>query len=205
MRTHVSLVLVGVAALAAGCVYGPKQLEKGHLAYNHAVKSAADEELLLNIVRLRYADTLEFVSTSSISSSLSIGLTGGARGGTDTLSGTLGGLGYGEISYSTRPTFTFTPQRGSEFAEGLIKPVSLEIITYLVSSDWDVKMLFHLLVRRLNGVDNELGLPVRSGAVRRPARPDRLALAARPGHRAGVGGRRRRPQSAGPGTGSDLL
>lgn len=159
MRTHIALVLAGVAALAAGCVYGPKQLEKGHLAYNHAVKSAADEELLLNIVRLRYLDTLDFVSTSSISSSLSIGVTGGARGGTDTLSGSHGWLGYGEISYSTRPTFTFTPQRGSEFAERLIKPIDLDIIAYLLSSDWDVKMLFHLLVRRLNGVDNELGLP----------------------------------------------
>jgi hypothetical protein len=159
MRNHISLVLAGVAALAVGCVYGPKQLEKGHLAYNHAVKSAADEELLLNIVRIRYLDTLDFVATSSISSSLSLGLTGGGRGGTDLETGTVGGLGYGEISYSTRPTFTFTPQRGSEFAEGLIKPVGLDIITYLVSSDWDVKMLLHLLVRRLNGLDNELGLP----------------------------------------------
>lgn len=156
MRAAACAVL---AALVAGCVFGPRQLEKGHLAYNSAVQSAADDELLLNVVRIRYLDSLEFMATTSISSQLVFTATLGARGGTDTLSGDLGALGRGELTYTTRPTFTFSPQRGSEFAERLVEPVPVSILAYLVAADWDTRVLFRLLVRRLNEIDNELGLP----------------------------------------------
>jgi hypothetical protein len=58
MRDFLCAALAALlAGLAVGCVFGPRQLEKGHLAYNDAVRVAADDELLLNIVRLRYLDT----------------------------------------------------------------------------------------------------------------------------------------------------
>jgi hypothetical protein len=148
-----------VALLVAGCMFGPRQLRKGHLAYNTAVKSAADHELLLNMVRLRYVDTLDFMATTSIASQVELTMTTGARGGSDTLAGQLGALGYGNFAYSTRPTFTFAPQRGDTFAKQLTEPVPVRLLAYLVASDWPVKTVLRLLVRRLNGLDNELGLP----------------------------------------------
>ena len=54
--------------LSIGCSLGPRHLEKGHIAYNAAVKAGADDELLLNIVRLRYLDTIDFMTTTSVSS-----------------------------------------------------------------------------------------------------------------------------------------
>jgi hypothetical protein len=153
----ISCVLV--VLLVPACVFGPGQLRRGHVAYNEAVKSAADQELLLNMVRLRYLDTLDFIATTSVASQLEITVSSGARGGSDTLSGTLGALGYGNFGYSTRPTFTFTPQRGNTFAKQLTEPVPVRLLAYLVASDWPVKMVMRLLVRRLNGMDNELGLP----------------------------------------------
>jgi hypothetical protein len=145
--------------LVPGCVFGPGHLQRGHLAYNEAVKSAADHELLLNLVRIRYVDTLDFMATTSVASQLELTVTSGARGGSDTLFGQLGALGYANLGYSTRPTFTFTPQRGEAFAKQLTEPVPVTLLAYLVASDWDVKMVLRLLVRRVNGVDNELGLP----------------------------------------------
>jgi hypothetical protein len=139
-------------------VFGPRDLERGHLAYNTAVKSAADTELLLNMVRLRYLDTLDFMATSSISSQLSISVSAGARGGSDTLAGGTGAIGQASVGYSTRPTFTFTPQRGREFALQLLEPVQVDLLTYLVASDWDLRMLLRLFARRLNDLDNELGM-----------------------------------------------
>jgi hypothetical protein len=153
-----AVVAALLAGLAVGCVFGPRQLEKGHLAYNDAVKAAADDELLLNIVRLRYLDTLDFVAITSISSQLALSLSAGAFGGSDTVSGQAGASGRGDFSYSTRPTFTFTPQRGEEFAKRLIEPVGVDVLAYLVAADWDLRMLFRVLVRRVNGLDDELGL-----------------------------------------------
>jgi hypothetical protein len=61
-------VVICIAALLTSCTsFGPRELRQGHLAYNTAVKATMDEELLLNIVRLRYLDTLEFLEATSIS------------------------------------------------------------------------------------------------------------------------------------------
>src|SRR5207247_742713 len=51
--------LLGVGCLlgclcAAGCRFGAKMLEHSYGPYNDAVKQVAEEQLLTNIVRLRY-------------------------------------------------------------------------------------------------------------------------------------------------------
>jgi len=150
---------VCLAVVALGCTFGTGHLERGHLAYNAAIKRAADDELLLNIVRVRYLDTLDFMTVSSVSSQVVFSVSVGAAGGSSLEFGNSGAIGRGEIGYSTRPTFTFTPQRGKLFARQLVEPVALDLLTYLVAADWDINMLFRLLVRGLNGVENELGLP----------------------------------------------
>ena len=154
-------ICASLIVLFLGCTtYGPKQLEQGHLAYNAAVKASADDELLLNIVRLRYLDTMEFLSSNSISAQTSISVS---------LSGEFGNPGFSSgdktralvqpgIAYSNRPTFTFTPQRGLDFARRFIAPVEVKIINYLMATDWDVDLMLRLLVREMNGLRNELGL-----------------------------------------------
>lgn len=145
--------------LVTACNFGPRELERGHLAYNAALNSAVDEELLLNIVRLRYLDTLEFLSVSSISSqasfSVSLGAEGGRAAGFPLADGSAG------FAFSRRPTFTFTPERGLTFTKKLVEPIDLDVLAFLINADWDVDRLFRVLVRGLNGMENELGLPDR--------------------------------------------
>ena len=54
----------------AGCSFGPRALENTRLRYNEAVKTTTEEQLLLNIVRLRYTD-----NPSSLAVSVSMKLT----------------------------------------------------------------------------------------------------------------------------------
>lgn len=147
-----------LAAVVASCTFGPRQLTKGHLAYNEAVKNSEDDELLLNIVRLRYSDTIEFMSTSSVSSQLSFTVALGAEGGDTAQFGGLA-VGRGGAEYSTRPTFTFVPEGGKEFSRQLIEPVPVRLLAYLIAADWGADFLFQLLVRGANGLRNEFGLP----------------------------------------------
>ena len=72
---RLSLVLLAALTLLAGCSFGAKQLKDGRQAYNEAVRISSDQELLLNIVRLRYLDTIEFLGTNSISAQLSFSMT----------------------------------------------------------------------------------------------------------------------------------
>jgi len=117
MRKILRLSVAFLAAFVAcqGCSFGPKTIEQGHIAYNEGVKSAADDELLLNIVRLRYFDTIEFLATNSISAQTSITVGIGAELGVERDLGSV--LALPRRSYSDRPTITFTPQRGREFAQ----------------------------------------------------------------------------------------
>ena len=124
MVRRFSLCVV-VAVLAAACSLGPKQLEDGHLAYNEAVRTASDKELLLNIVRARYLDSIEFLSTNSISAQLEFSVGVGAKAGTEL--GEASHLMSAEAGWSNRPTFTFTPQRGVEFAHMMMTPVSTPV------------------------------------------------------------------------------
>ena len=148
-------LLLGAHAAAAGCAsHGPPQLRQGHLAYNQALKASVDEELLLNIVRLRYLDTVEFLSASSISTQSEV---------TVELGGLIGGIGEeevggvsGDVGWSTRPTFTFTPQRGTDFARRLLGPVDLSTLTFLASSNWYLSDLMRLFVSEMNGIGNHV-------------------------------------------------
>src|SRR5262245_7344077 len=52
--------------LAPGCGFGPNTLQKTRLPYNESVKTTSEEQLLLNIVRLRYSDNPSSLGISNI-------------------------------------------------------------------------------------------------------------------------------------------
>lgn len=149
---------LGLVWLLTGCSVGPRMLRQGHLEYNISVKAASDEELLLNIIRLRYLDTIEFLATNSISAQTSVSVSLGGRFGTDR--GATTNLVIPDLTFSDRPTFTFTPQRGREFAQRLTKPVDIDTFAYLAASDWPINHLLILLGSEINGIVNEPGFSV---------------------------------------------
>ncbi len=147
-----------LTALVAGCNFGPRQFRQGRIAYNEAVRLATDQELLLNIVRLRYHDSIEFLETASISSQVSFSVGVAAEGGT--AGGDALGVGRATALYSERPTFVFTPQRGEAFARRLIEPVSLDTLIRLIAAEWSAQILLQLLVQQMNGLQNDPSGPV---------------------------------------------
>ena len=58
--------ILSVAVVIAGCAFGPQALAKNRLDYNEAVKTTTEEQLLLNIVRLRYTDTPSSLAVTTI-------------------------------------------------------------------------------------------------------------------------------------------
>ena len=59
-----------LAFAAGGCSFGPQVLERSHLRYNEAVKQVDEEQLLLNLVRLRYNEDLVQLDVSAIATPL---------------------------------------------------------------------------------------------------------------------------------------
>lgn len=64
-------VLFAAALAATGCraPLGPKTIPPARLNYNEAISRSWDEQLLLNLVRLRYRDNPLFVDVTSVSAS----------------------------------------------------------------------------------------------------------------------------------------
>ena len=152
-----------LALSGAACSFGPDHLEDGHLSYNAALRDASDRELFLNIIRLRYLETIEFVAVNSISSQIFFTASVGGTFGTEFAEATA--VVVPEVAYSTRPTFTFTPQRGHEFADRFIAPMELRSLTYMGAAGWDIEIILRLLVQRMNGVTNEVAAVGESGVA----------------------------------------
>ena len=121
------LVLIVGPLVLSGCSLGPAMMRANRMTYNDALQFTERQELLLNIVRLRYNEGPEFLATSSISTQFTIDL-GASAGGTvgdDQRQRTeLLNIG-GAVGYSERPTITFTPRNEKEFSQQLISPIEL--------------------------------------------------------------------------------
>lgn len=140
--------------LAAGCSgIGPRALEFNRNQYNMAVQQTSAQELLLNLVRLRYRDTLLFLQVTSVSASLTfsagIGVTSERPNGGPNIA-TLDGV----LAVEESPTMTYTPLQGEEFVKQMLEPIELEILLLLTYSGWSVERAMRLLVQSINGIPN---------------------------------------------------
>jgi hypothetical protein len=148
-----------VCAVAPGCTNLPRDLEKVRLSYNEVVKTSAEQQLLLNIVRLRYADTPSSLAVSAIAAqyelakSLAIVPFFGV-GGDANPRGFIGILPGAQIANADRPTITLTPLDDQEFTRRLFTPLPVEGILYLAKTTWQIQMVFRLYLENLNWVSN---------------------------------------------------
>jgi hypothetical protein len=128
---------------------GPRALEVAHPAYNAAVRRVENDELLLNLVRLRYLDPIKFLKVGTVSAQFSVSLDAEvevARGGGRTdVTGT-GGLGWREA-----PTLTFVPRDDNDFARLLTSPVDVGTLASLSRGESGWKWSLALCALTLNG------------------------------------------------------
>ncbi len=149
-----------LAATSVGCRLGPKAIERNRLSYNEAVKETSEQQLLLNIVRLRYIHNPSSLAVTSIADQHEVvsGLqltpffqAAAAGGITDYASRVLPGGSFGG---ATRPTLSYTPLDDAEFTRKLFTPITLEGVTYLSKTTWPISTVFRLWLENLNWVSN---------------------------------------------------
>src|SRR5262245_2432983 len=145
---------------APGCSFGPNKLCRTRLPYNEAVKTTSEEQLLLNIVRLRYSDNPSSIAVSNIAAQFEmvkkLGLvpffTAAAAGDFGTYRGAV--LPGAEFDAADRPTLSLTPQDEAEFARRLFTPLTLKGTVYLAQTTWPISTVFRLYLENLNWVPN---------------------------------------------------
>src|SRR5215475_5823751 len=141
--------------LAGGCAtgLGPRAVRSERPDYNRQIIRSNDAELLLNLVRLRYNDSIFFTSVGGIVAQYAYDAAlnaGGTVGGGNPGSATFGtALDYGE-----KPTITYTPMTGEETAARLLAPISIDSIMLFQQAGWSADRLLLLTVQRVNDVVN---------------------------------------------------
>src|ERR1700733_14139823 len=74
------VVVLAAWAGLSGCL-GPKAVRYTRMRYNEVVRDTNDQQLLMNIVRLRYADSPVFVDLPNITSQFEVSGRGNYLGG----------------------------------------------------------------------------------------------------------------------------
>jgi hypothetical protein len=148
------VVLVAALLPIAACSsLGPSKMRASRMMYNEAVQQTEQRELLLNLVRLRYTESPEFLAINSISTQFSFEASAAIAAEVGGQDGSLLFPG-GVVGYSERPTLTFSPQRGREFTSLLLQPIDLDTLQLLVHYGWGLDRVLRLTVQRLNELDN---------------------------------------------------
>jgi hypothetical protein len=152
-RCRISLLSV-LALLAAGCLnIGPSTIVQDRFRYNQAIRDSWEEQMLTNMVAIRYGESPVFLNISSViaqygletSANVAAGLNSGF-GGSETLEG------GGRTVWSERPTITYTPVEGQDFAVNLLTPISPTEIFALIEAGWNAERSLRLLLKSINGV-----------------------------------------------------
>ena len=153
----------GIALIASmvlgGCMSGPGVLQETRLQYNEVIKATTEQQLLLNIVRLRYTDTPSSLSVANVAVQFELvrqlQLTPFfAASGAEPNRSFAAILPQAGATAADRPTISLVPIDDAEFTRKLFTPLTLDGILYLARTTWPIATVFRLYLENLNWVPN---------------------------------------------------
>jgi hypothetical protein len=154
--------LVRGAAIAAavaigGCTWvGPEIVRNGRPAYNDAILATSDEQLLQNIVRMRFVDSIGFLAVSSVTANVSVSATGGVQLGFGSESNYSGNLVpfTGTLRTEQNPTISYTPVPADHLLRQLAAEMPLDLAILIINSAHSHAQAWRAIVRRVNNLRN---------------------------------------------------
>ena len=149
-------LLLVLCVMVSGCTtLGPAAIQGSRTDYNIAMRQTDDEQLLLNLVRLRYRDRVLFLEPNALSTQFKFRTSASAAATFDD-GDTRYGLN-GAVAVEETPTVTYTPLQGGDYVTRMLSPIKLETLFLLNSSGWSGERVFRTLVDQMNGVKNAPG------------------------------------------------
>jgi hypothetical protein len=151
-RTAFYTVACVITTVVFGCL-GPAAVTHTRTKYNEVYRNTNDEQILLNIVRLRYADSPVFVDLPNITSQFELSGLGSYMNGIGNQFPGQASLGMGQLSVRDTPTISYHPRSGNEIARALLTPLSAELFS-IVNAGANIDQFMLMTVNDINDVDN---------------------------------------------------
>ncbi|MCH9613136.1 MAG: hypothetical protein S4CHLAM102_16420 [Chlamydiia bacterium] len=155
-----SLLIAPLLLLLGGC-HVPSRVaiegNGGRNAYNDVLQQSNNEQMLLNLVRLRYDDFPFFLEINNVTTTFTYGAKASGLvpipGFTKQNPFELGG----EVSWQNQPTIQYTPLDGHTFSNQLMTPVDLLTVQLLYNAGWDIERLVRLTIQSIDELTNAGG------------------------------------------------
>jgi len=143
-----------VAMLASGgCAMQTQVIQERHWQLNETIRMTHIEQLLLNVVRLRYDDTPYFLQLSSISTQFAAQANVGVNGTFPQGGNNAYGLSAG-ATYSEAPVVTWSMPDSRDFYGRMLAPIGADQLTSLASAGWDATRVLQVGVKKMNRLRN---------------------------------------------------
>jgi hypothetical protein len=174
MHTVKRLVLIALAlSLTAGlgCSHiGPGTIARDRFDYIGALSDSAKQQMLYNMVKIRYGEVPVFLEIASvinqyaIETDINVAATWQAPQGLNSNILAVGAVGR----YLDRPTITYSPLIGEKFARQFMRPIPPSAVMGLIEGGYPVDSVLRFCVNSINGIRNSFSGP----AQQRLADPD---------------------------------
>ena len=148
-------ILLSLLFALGGCAnLGPGSIKGNRLDYNMAIQQTNDQELLLNLVRLKYRDRLYFMNVERVVSAMEFNRSIGAGatfspGDDPTVS-----VSPVSAAYNEKPSIFYTPLEGDKFVRQMLTPIGLETLLLLTRSGWSAERVMLQTLQTMNGLKN---------------------------------------------------
>jgi hypothetical protein len=153
------LLAVCLTCLVAACAQiGPSKLKADQVDYARALGTAKKRAILDAMVQLRYADAPSFLTVSQIIAAYTFDASAGTTLNAGSGAQQSYALANGSLSYSNRPTFTFTPTTGDAFASAYIRPLAPALVLPLAQGGIPVDLLLRITAQSIDGLRNGTAL-----------------------------------------------
>jgi predicted small lipoprotein YifL len=151
-----ALGIFGLVTLTGCGVLGPASVVRDRFNYNSAIGESWKNQMLQNVVKIRYADMPVFLDVSSVVSQYE--LKGGLIWRDDSFLAPFVARG----SYTEKPTISYTPLSGEKFIKSLMTPLPPEIMLHMIEAGWPADFIFRICVQAINGMYNQSGFQMNS-------------------------------------------
>ncbi|MFC2147945.1 hypothetical protein ACFLR9_05190 [Bacteroidota bacterium] len=153
---------------------GPKYIPADQFNFNTSISQASNEQLLMNLVRLRYSEPPVFLKVSSVINQYTraggMGVQGGLNNAIPT--GANSAVVNGNLAWSNTPTITYIPVSGREFSANLLVPIPPASLLNMIQSGWPIDLVLHIATFAINGLRDDIARP----SARRDADPEFIQL-----------------------------
>ena len=144
--------------VTAGCGHtGPAAIQNGRLAYNEAILATDNQQMLLAVVKERYAERAELMAVASVTANIRVRADAGIEigvGDSDNYDGNLVPFSAG-ATYEENPTISYVPVNGAQYLRKLLSPMTIEALVLLTGSARDPSSIYTMFIAKVNTIKNQ--------------------------------------------------